>query len=330
MKSMEKEKFITDIVSGRNIPDSEEFLDWLRSSEENQKEFVRFKNTWALLQRGAGMDEQQISEGYNHVKHRLGMSRKSAWTQLLIRYAAVFIFLLAGSYFLYTLTVKPEISLNQITVPNGNRSQITLSDGSMVWLTNGSKLVYPEKFQGNTREVVLEGEAYFNVTHNEKKSFLVKIGEHRIKVLGTEFSVMAYPGDEIIQVDLVSGKVQMDISTGKGDYQSYILKPLHSLIVDKTSGKLTQARITDGFYSYWQFGIYSFKDESFGSLATKIERIYGVEVIFEDEGLKQRTFTGTFSIDDNIYTMMEVFRRASARPFEYRMDKKRIFIKSVK
>ncbi len=327
---MEKEKIIENIISHRDVPNSEEFLTWVESSEENKKEFVRYKNSWALLQRGSEMDEKHIAEGFNKVKARMNRSANSGIVLTFMRYAAVILMALAGGYFLQTLTHSPETSMNEITVPHGNRSLITLSDGSRVWLTNGSKLVYPDKFQENSREVVLEGEAYFTVAHNEKKPFVVSLGEHRVKVLGTEFSVMAYPGDNKMQVDLVSGKVQMDISTGKGNYESFTLKPLHSVIYDKTSGKLTQAGIPDGFYSYWQKGIYSFKDERFESLATKIERIYGVEVIFEDEGLKQRTFTGTFGIDDNIYTMLEVFKRASARPFEYRMDKKRIYLKTVK
>jgi len=327
---MEKEKIIENIISHRDVTNSEEFLTWVESSEENKKEFVRYKNSWALLQRGSEMDEKHIAEGYNKVKARMNRSANSRLVQTIMRYAAVIAMALAGGYFLQTLTHSPETSINEITVPHGNRSLITLSDGSRVWLTNGSKLVYPDKFQGNSREVVLEGEAYFTVAHNEKKPFVVSLGEHRVKVLGTEFSVMAYPGDNKMQVDLVSGKVQMDISAGKGNYESFTVKPFHSVIYDKTSGKLTQAGIPDGFYNYWQKGIYTFKDERFESLATKIERIYGVEVIFEDEGIKERPFTGTFGIDDNIYTMMEVFRRASARPFKYRMEKKRIYIKSVK
>jgi transmembrane sensor len=327
---MEKENIIENIVSNRELNTSEEFIHWVESSEENKKEYIRYKNSWALLQRGREMDEKHIAEGFNRVKAQLNMSAKTGLFLTFMRYAAVILIALAGGYFLQTFTHRPEISMNEITVPHGNRSLITLSDGSRVWLTNGSKLVYPDKFQGDNREVVLEGEAYFTVAHNEKRPFVVSLGKHRVNVLGTEFSVMAYPDDDIIQVDLVSGSVQMDISTGKGKYESITVKPSHSLVFDKTSGKLTRARIPDGFYSYWQKGIYSFKDEHFESLAKKIERIYGVEVIFEDDGLKQRTFTGTFGIDDNIYTMLEVFKRASARPFEYRMDKKRIYIKTIK
>ena len=87
-----------------------------------------------------------------------------------------------------------------------------------------------------------------------------------------------------------------------------------------------EATIPDGFYDYWQNGIYRFKDERFDSLAKKIARIYNVEIVFGDEELKSRIFTGTLSVDDNIYTLMEAFKIASGKPFEYSFDRGKIYI----
>lgn len=329
---MDKEEVIEKIAKGGKLTDSKELLVWVEQSEENKKEYIRYKNLWALLQRGKEMNHYQIEEGLRNVKSKIHKSNKSFLFNEILKYAAIIVLAIIGGYFIHSFTLNEEIAMNEISVPRGNRTSIILPDGSMAWLTNGSKLIYPDNFKGKTREVQLMGEAFFTVTHNAKKPFIVKLGDHRIKVLGTEFSVIAYPQDNTIRVDLVSGKVQMDVSDGKGNetYKSAVLQPSHSLVLDKTSGKLSQSKIPDSFFKYWQEGMYQFKDESFISLGKKIDRIFGVEIIFEDEIIKTRTFTGTFNIDDNIYTMMEVFRHASGKPFNFRIERNKIYIKSVK
>ncbi|MEZ5199258.1 MAG: FecR family protein [Bacteroidales bacterium] len=331
---MEEKEIIEKIVKNESLVHSKELLTWIQRSTENRKEYIRYKNLWALLQQGHEMNEKMITEDFLHVKARMKKSRSRFIFSELVKYAAIIVLALATGYFLnYILSNSgQQITTNEISVPNGNRSLVILPDGSKVWITNGSKLTYPEKFKGKTREINLEGEAFFTITADKKKPFFVHLGAHRIKVLGTEFSVVAYPDDQIIRVDLVSGKVQMDVNNGKnpGTYQSFYLEPLHSLVMDKQSGKLKESAIPDGFYKYWQNGIYEFKNESFKGLAVRMERIYGVDVIFEDNNISQRTFTGAFRIDSNIYTIMETFKRASGRPFDYTMDNNRIYIKSVK
>lgn len=329
---MDKEKVIEKISKGEKLTDSKELLNWVEQSEDNQKDYIRYKNLWAMLQRGKEMDNNQIEEGFQNVKSRIRKSNKSFLFSEVFKYAAIIVVALIGGYFFRSVTLNEKMAMNEISVPRGNRTSIVLPDGSQAWLTNGSKLIYPDHFKGKTRDVQLMGEAFFTVAHNEKKPFIVKLGEHRVKVLGTEFSVIAYPQDKTIQVDLVSGKVQMDVSDGKGTnhYKSAELQPLHSFLLDKTSGKLSRSKIPVSFFKYWQEGVYQFNCESFFSLSKKIDRIFGVEMIFEDERIMNRTFTGTFNIDDNIYTMMEVFRRASGEPFDFRVERNKIYIKSVK
>ena len=329
---MKKAKIIDKIATGEPLFRSEELLSWIQQSDENQNEYIRYKNLWAILQQGKEMDPKYITEDYKLVKQQIVKSGSNTFNfPGFVKYAAIIILAIAFGYYINSISGNNEVSINEISVPNGNRSLIVLPDGSKAWLTNGSKLFYPETFAGGkTRSVKLEGEAYFFVSHNKKKPFIVDLGEQRVKVLGTEFSVIAYPDDNTVQVDLVNGKVQLDVYNGKDvdNYKSYILNPLHSLVLDKTSGKLENIEIPDSFYKYWQEGIYEFKNESFASLARKIERIYSVEVIFEDTDLMKNTFTGAFFIDSNIYTIIETFKRASRTPFDYSIDKNKIYIKN--
>ncbi|MCL3779387.1 DUF4974 domain-containing protein [Prolixibacteraceae bacterium JC049] len=329
---MDKEKIIQKIVSPKGADDQHELLSWANNSTENKREYIRYKNLWAILQRGEEMPKQHVESDFKAVKARINSSSKRMLFMPALRYAAVFVVALFTGLLAHHLFLNIDISMNVVEVPKGNRTSISLPDGTQVWLSNGSKLTYPETFRGKSRDVELMGEAYFTVTHNADKPFFVKLGSHRVKVLGTEFSVLAYPNDSIIQVDLASGKVQLEVNTsthGKSYYRSVALNPLQSLALNKLTGKLRRSRIPNNFYTYWQEGNYTFLDESFESLAQKIDRIYGVQLIFEDERIKQRTFSGAFNVDDNIYTIMEVFKSASQKPFSYRVEGKTIRIKSI-
>jgi transmembrane sensor len=328
---MEQKKIIEKIIKNEPLHRSKELLSWISESEENRNEYIRIKNTQALLQQGKEMSEKSIADDFERMKRRIKTSGRILNLRQIINYAAIIISSIIGGYLLHSVTKieNLEVSMNEISVPNGSRSHIVFPDGSEALLTNGSKISYPEKFTGKTRDIKLEGAAFFTVAHNAEFPFIVSIGEHRVKVLGTEFSVSAYPDDKLVQVDLVSGKVQMDIQDKTGDYKSYQLKPFHSLVLDKTSGSLkNNIRTPEGFLRYWQEGVYEFKDESFESLALIIERIYNVTIIFKDNIIAKSVFTGAFHNDSNVYTIIETFKRASTIPFKYEMENDSIYIRS--
>ncbi|WP_297093814.1 FecR family protein [uncultured Draconibacterium sp.] len=324
---MDSEKLIHKITESKSLKDSEELLDYINESGENTKEYIRYKTLWAMLQTGNEMDEETINKGFSAVKRGVKGHGNSVLLNIA-KYAAIIILAVSAGYLVQYADFNNEIAMNEVFVPKGNRTSVVLPDGSKVWLSNGTKLVYPESFVGDFRDVHLEGEGFFEVTHDEDHPFIVNVGQHRIKVLGTKFAVVAYPEDEEVKAELVSGKIQFDIHSGATEesYKSFMVKPMHSLVYDKTSGKVYESIIPDGFHDYWQKGTYRFRNETFDSLATKIARIYNVEIIFNDEELKTRTFTGTLSVDDNIYTLMEVFKSASGKPFEYYFDSGKIYI----
>lgn len=333
---MEKDKIIERIVKRESLCHSKELLSWIQESSENLLEYIRYKNTWALLQHGKEMNNKFVTQDFNLVKRRLKIGKKRFVAGQFLKYAAMIIISWIGGYFVHSLNLvnfKQEGPINEISVPFGNRSLVVLPDGSKVWLANGSKISYPEDFTGKARDVKLEGEAYFTVSHDQNNPFIVNLGEHRVKVLGTEFSVVAYPDDNILQVDLVSGKVQLDIADPKHieQHHSHQLDPSHRIVFNKKTGKLsTDMKIPDSFYKYWQEGVYEFNNESFESLAEKIERIYNMKVVFLDPGVNKSAFTGAFHIDANFYTVIETFRKASRIPFNYRVEKNKIYIEHVK
>jgi ferric-dicitrate binding protein FerR (iron transport regulator) len=326
---MEKDKLISFIISGQPFVNHPDVADWINTSEENKEEYIRYKNLLGVMQTGSDMSEAKIQGALAIVRKKQNRLRQSSWHLNFMRYAAIVAIALLGGYFIGTHDFDNQIAMNEISVPNGNRSSVKLPDGTKAWLNNGTKLIFPEEFKGRSRVVELEGEGFFEVAHDEKRPFIVKIGESRIKVMGTKFAVVAYPNDRFIKAELVSGEIQFDTKENDDDdeFQSYLMSPSQSLVFDKTSGTISESSIKDSFYDYWLNGVYQFKDELFEELAKKIERIYNVKVTFEEESLKKRLFSGTLSPDDNIYTLMEVFRSATGEPFTYTREGNHILIK---
>jgi ferric-dicitrate binding protein FerR (iron transport regulator) len=173
--------------------------------------------------------------------------------------------------------------------------------------------------------VELTGEAYFEVAHQDSKPFVVRFGTHRIRVLGTKFSVTAYPDDQIVKAELISGKVAFDIQTGER-YKSVEMKAGQSLSYNKTDQTITGGVVDTGFYDYWLNGVYTFKDETLESLARKITRIYNTEIIFGDEQLKSKRYSGSFSVNDNLYNFIESIRQTSVDPISYKMEKNKLYL----
>lgn len=326
---MEKDKLISFITSNQPFDNYSGVIEWINANKENKEEYIRYKNLWAIMQHGNDISEPKIQEALSRIREKSNRKNKSFWLFNFTKYAALVAILLLCGYFIGTRDFKSEITMNEIFVPNGNRSSVVLPDGSKVWISNGTKLIYPEEFEGKNRIVQLEGEGFFDITHDKEHPFIVKIGQNRIKVLGTKFAVVAYPNDKLIKTELISGQVQFDVieKNETNKFHSYLMEPSQSLTFDKYSGKLSQSKITDSFYKYWINGVYEFKDETFEELAKKIERIYNVKVNFEEENLKKRLFSGTIRINDNIYTLMDVFKRASGEPFTYRREGNNIYIK---
>jgi ferric-dicitrate binding protein FerR (iron transport regulator) len=224
---------------------------------------------------------------------------------------------------------KPEqvVTWQEVVVPRGNRMKLILPDKSSVWLNNETRFKYASDYSSGNREVELSGEAYFDIQHDTEHPFVVKIGDQRIKVLGTKFSVNAYPEDRLIETSLITGTVEFDSHLKVNGNSKFLIEPGYSLFYDKQSNSVTSQRIQSSYYQYWERGVYAFKDESFESLAVKIKRIFNVEIIFKDEYLKKKTYTGTININDNIFLFMEAIRRTSVEPIEYHYNKNIINVK---
>lgn len=218
---------------------------------------------------------------------------------MLLRYAAAVTFFLVASVGVWAVLRNPtgEKLMTTIHAPNGTRTLITLPDSSSVWLNAGSKMSYDQDFGQDNRAIALEGEAFFDV-RRKAVPFSVKASDFYITVLGTAFNVKAYPDEDIVSTTLLRGSLKVKRVTASGKEEEFLLSPSEKLLLKGTdSSRANEAvilqKVADAASEAdWKDGWLTVRGESLDELAKKIERIYNVKVIFEDESLKTYRYNG--------------------------------------
>ena len=200
-------------------------------------------------------------------------------------------------------------TLIQVIIPYGKRSEITLADGTHIWLNSGSQLSYPSKFKTGSREVYLSGEALFEVKANPDQPFYVITRDVKIKVLGTSFNVSSYPEDNTVQTVLLRGKV----TAGKNKlFASTIdLIPGERLTFDKNNSNLSKDKVDVQLYSSWVNGYLVFRNMPITEVYTKLKRYYNQDISVED-GLEKITFSGKLDLKNHIKDVLENIAFASS------------------
>lgn len=194
---------------------------------------------------------------------------------------------------------------NIVSVNKGQRAGITLPDGTIVHLNSESKLTYTPDFNGKLREVVLEGEAFFEVTPNKEKPFIVKTSVFDVEVLGTSFNVSVYNDENIVETALMEGKVKLTMQ-GCPSKPVY-LTPSQKFIYSRSDRQGTISIMEGDTELAWKQGILTFSAEPLEEVFRKIERWYGVTMHYDKESLVNDNFTGQFKMI-SIQEMMNILR----------------------
>ena len=179
-----------------------------------------------------------------------------------------------------------EIKYNKVEIPRGGEYQIVLGDGTRVYLNAQTELRFPESFASSEQRLVyLSGEAYFEVTKNPSKPFVVQCKDYAVKVLGTSFNVNSYEGDETSKTTLATGKVEIDM-----DGKQTILNPGQQAIIK--DGEVNVREVDVEVYTTWMYENFRFKSESIQEIMTKLSRWYTIDVFYMNEAVKNYHFTG--------------------------------------
>ncbi|MES1214748.1 MAG: FecR family protein [Bacteroidota bacterium] len=267
---------------------------------------------------------------------------------LIASVAAALILILAASYFFTTKiknSPKPEILSAHhekkpalFSVGLGEKKLIILPDSTKVYLNAGSVLTLADDFGKENRIVNLKGEAMFEVTHNKALPFLVHTDKYYVRVLGTVFNVKAYPGDKTSETSLVSGKVEIFMQKDSSDYLYKVLQPHQKFVMSvnenanaKTEEPLIRTAIAPLSYNRdeeiietaWIHNRLIIENEKFADIKEKIERRYDVMLDFQDDDVKQYSFTAAFE-SENIDQVMRALK--ASYNFTYKIEGRNIKI----
>lgn len=209
---------------------------------------------------------------------------------------------------------------NTIIIPKGGDYQLTLSDGSQIWLNSDTKLKFPIAFYENTRKVFLEGEAYFDVAHDENKPFVIITETSEIEVLGTSFNLSSYKEDNKFKISLVNGSVRTTLPTTE-----VVMKSGYELSFDKTTKTVTQKQINTDDVVLLKKGIYVFQGKNLLEVSKYIERWYNVKFHFKNKNIETTIFTGFVNKYEPIDSFINRFKEIME--YSIRIEGNNIYVK---
>jgi ferric-dicitrate binding protein FerR (iron transport regulator) len=322
------EQAIRHFTQGKSTSMDEKLLsEWINESPENRKLLFREKDLWDASQIGSPRLREIEFEQWEELQNRLSARKQKTFSLAKVfRVAAMVIFAIGtgwmGHYF-YTSTLFSGQQTEQKTVEaiKGQIKEVFLADGTHVWLNSHSSLSFPSGFSKNKREVTLQGEAFFEVTANEKTPFFVKTKNHTIKVVGTKFNVCEYPESNIIETTLVEGRVK--IITGN------LITDLMPGQQASFSSETAKVRISEKdfeIYTAWKDGRYEFKNEPVEKIFLIIERWWDVRIIYPEKEFKNERISGVIKRHKPVDQLFGLI--GQLLPINYTIEKDEIVIKT--
>lgn len=299
--------FSRDISAG----EEQRLLDWIDESEDHRDIFLSERKIYNQLILNIGEKDliDSASAGkYNKVK------KMPVWIKEVLKISAVILLVLGGAYFFNKHQYNNLQTLsNEIVLPAGERVSLTLSDGTKVWVNAKSKFTYPALFGDKERRVLLDGEAFFDVTNNKKLPFIVETPKGEVKVLGTEFNVDAYSHSPKMTISLFKGKVEF----------SGVMLPKPVILsaneyFESIDNEYTIKILENYSASMWKEGIIAFKDTPFTELIKTFEKYYDVKIYIQNPNLSDTELTGKIRINDGIEHALKVIQKNS--DFKYKRD----------
>ena len=305
------QKIVTKYLEDRATEEEQKvLLEWMRN-KNNRIVFNSYSLEWKN-----SLNEKQFSENseesWNKIQAQLLQKSFKGWQSSrkiyqFFKYAAILFFVISiGSlayFFVNQENPLPEY-YTSVVAENGQISKVKLPDGSLVWLNSGSEITYSNYFALNNRDIILSGEAYFQVTKNEDIPLIVSSGELQVKVLGTKFNVSAYPESKHIDVVLEEGIVEL-LNRNVESF-SCKLKPGELANFDKQNRKLAINCVNTTKFTSWKEGLLNIYDQPLEELVKRLETRYNQKFEFGDD---VKDFHYTFTIKneslDEIIKLME-------------------------
>ncbi|MDE6348769.1 MAG: FecR domain-containing protein [Bacteroides sp.] len=308
------EKVLDKYIRGEATQEERnQVVEWMDADEEHVREVMALRKLHDVLL--MNQVEEVIDRAEKPMRHYVSW-RKLFWE---VSKVAALLLLVLGIQFLMK---KEDMGSQNLYVPAGQRAELTLPDGSKVWLNSRTRLTYPLTF-AKTREVELDGEAYFTVARNEGRNFVVKTQGMEVRVLGTEFNVKAYAGADEMQVDLLKGSVELGGNALGGT--SCRMLPKERIRI--AGGKLEKSRIDDYDYFKWTEGLICFHEEPVSSIIKKLELYYNIHIVVNKKDFLNELYSGKFRTEDGVEQVLRILQLEHDFTYERDSDLNVIIIK---
>lgn len=282
-----------------SLEEEKQIREWMEASPDNERTFLKERKMFdAMLLLGNEKKRKEITEKKNTKTPKL--------IREFIKIAAV-IALTLGAATIYQTheSSTGEPLMQTVSVPAGQRVNITLPDGTAVWLNARTSISYPVNFNKKNRQVILNGEAYFEVAKEVNSPFLVQTNACNVEVLGTHFNVDAYADSNIFETSLLEGSVR--VTPINDSSRSIILKPNTKAYLE--DGKLKIAQIEDFDTYRWREGLLCFKNASFNTIMHAFEKYYGTRFEINNDQINSYKYNGKFRLADGVDYALRVLQK---------------------
>lgn len=334
--------------------ESEKVERWLRDDPKIFEEFEQLWDLWYAVGAATNVFRFNVDKGWEEVlrkRMQIEEAKKSSRSLKKIMIwsgsaAAVLLLLLATLFWwknenknlqtqqtgqIALLSGAPAIKKDTTTTSqntliaktaSGERKQISLPDGSQVWLNGNTKITFITSKKNSKRILYLSGQGFFDIKHNVNKPFIVKTPHASIKVLGTRFDVIAYPDDAVTEAVLTGGSILF--TTNKVHKQiSRHIDPGQKVSINYLSGQLKVINVDTTFYTLWREGKLLFRNETFARVAKAMEHKYGIQIIFKDQSLSEERLNGYLE-KESLREALEALKLTLQ--FQYKIENEEVII----
>ena len=321
------ESLLPGYLSGELADGDRAIVDnWRIESAENEILFLESLKAWEATSLLNEMEQFNSFTALKKVNTKIARNENAKWWISIQRVAAILLLPL----FVYSgyLTIQnrqkgnssEEVMMQTVTSRQGMVTQFELVDGTKVWLNSGSELQFPNHFASNRREVVLKGEAFFEVTKNEKQPFRVNAGELKVDVLGTSFDVVSFENDNRSEVILVTGKVALSYDNGQWKKEYGSILPGQRAVYEKENQKVISEEVKVDKYVAWRDGNLIFRDDNMEDVVKRLSRWFNVEITINDPEIKNYIYKATFR-NENLIQVLNLLKLSA--PINYRITERK-------
>lgn len=320
----EIEALLPGYLSG-DVPDKDRVIidEWRNESPENEAHCIENMKAWEAMTLLHEMEQFDSFQALKKVSSQLQQQVSSNWWIKLQRIAAIIILPLlvySGYLTLRNISLKnlpvEQVMMQTVSSRQGMVTQFALADGTKVWLNSCSELQFPIRFTGNIRVVKLKGEAYFEVTKNEKQPFRVNAKDLNIEVLGTSFNVVNFDDDTQSEVVLVTGKVALSSENGQIKKMYGTMHSGQRAIYEKELQKVNTQEVEVDKYIAWREGNLIFQDDSMEDVVKRLSRWFNVEIVINDPEIRIYIYKATFR-NENLVQVLNLLKLSA--PIDYRI-----------